>query len=155
MPTEVVVDRNLLIVLDCWMNSAAPDEGCALLLGVKDPVESELRLQSRRNTSQPWTLRLLWPCQNVWSNRSQRRRRFAIDPREQLVAQRWGRARGLQVLGTAHSHPTTSPVPSITDCRLCVTPALMVIQGAGGEQRAWWLAEQSTQPQPLPWRMEL
>ncbi len=31
--------------------------------------------------------------------------RFALDPREQIAAQRWARLRGLEVLGVCHSHP--------------------------------------------------
>jgi proteasome lid subunit RPN8/RPN11 len=120
----------------------APEEGCALLLGERCDPEGL------------WRLRRLWPCLNVWPRPAQRRRRFAIDPREQLLAQRWGRERGLEVLAHAHSHPHSAPVPSAADRRLCVTPALLLIQGPDGEQRIWWLAEGAAPPQPLPWTME-
>jgi [CysO sulfur-carrier protein]-S-L-cysteine hydrolase len=139
-PTALVADAGLLIVLERLLACAAPDEGCALLLGDRRP--------------DAWCLRLLWPCCNVWPVPGQRDRRFAIDPREQLVAQRWGRARQLQVLGAAHSHPCSAAVPSPTDCRLCLAPALMVIRGASGDLQSWWLAASDSQPMPLPWRME-
>ncbi|WP_254968805.1 M67 family metallopeptidase [Cyanobium sp. CH-040] len=141
-PTALGADQRLRIQLSCLLRSAAPDEGCLLLLG------------DRRDPAGRWCLRRLWPCLNVWPAPSERHGRFAIDPREQLLAQRWGRARGLDVLGHAHSHPTGLPVPSATDLELCVRPALMLIQGQDGEQRLWWLAEEVEQPQPLPWRME-
>ena len=104
-----------------------------------------------------WQLQRIWPCCNTWPERAERDRRFAIDPREQLVAQRWARLRGWQVLGVAHSHPTSGAEPSPTDLSLCVTPALMVICSGAGDCRAWWLPEgaerQAQPPRLVPWRM--
>lgn len=137
-PRALASDPHLHTVLQAVLASAAPQEGCALLLG--EPL---------RGT---WQLRQIWPCQNVWHRAEQRCRRFAIDPREQLVAQRWARQRGLAVLGSAHSHPSSAPVPSATDLRLCLRPALQVIAGPDGELRAWWLAEDSA-PLELQWRL--
>jgi [CysO sulfur-carrier protein]-S-L-cysteine hydrolase len=124
------------------LTAAAPEEACALLLG------------ERQRESGLWWLRRLWPCLNVWPLPAERPRRFAIDPREQLLAQRWGRERGLEVLAHAHSHPQSAPEPSATDRRLCVTPALLLIQGPGGEQRLWWLADAGGPALPVLWRME-
>lgn len=132
---------SLRVQLQRILSAAAPDEGCALLLGTRD------------KTSGLWRLHWLWPCLNVWPRPAERPRRFAIDPREQLLAQRWGRERGLQVLAHAHSHPQSSPDPSVTDRCLCVTPALLLIQGPGGEQRLWWLADDHAPALPVPWRM--
>jgi len=139
-PTVLAVDQRLLILLRRWLQAVAPEEGCALLLGSREPGGC-------------WRLQRLWPCCNCWPRPQQRHRRFAVDPREQLQAQRWGRARGLELLGVAHSHPASAPRPSATDCRLCLAPALMVIQGPEGWPQAWWLPQQDAQPQPLPWRM--
>ncbi len=138
-PSGLAADAGLLIVLGRLLAVAAPEEGCALLLG--DGARSV------------WRLRRLWPCCNVWPEPGERHERFAIDPREQLVAQRWARERGWQVLGVAHSHPSSAPVPSRTDCSLCLPPALMVIQGVEAELLAWWLADADRQPRLLPWRM--
>lgn len=138
-PTALCVDQRLLITLRALLEVADPEEGCALLLG------------SRQEHA--WTLEQLWPCCNVWPAAGERHRRFAVDPREQLVAQRWGRGRGLQVLGVAHRHPCSAAIPSRADCRLCVPPALMVIQGESGALQAWWLEAGTAQPRPLPWRM--
>jgi [CysO sulfur-carrier protein]-S-L-cysteine hydrolase len=139
-PTDLAADAGLLIVLGRLLAAAHPEEGCVLLLG--------------DGGSPVWRLQRLWPCCNVWPEPVERRERFAIDPREQLVAQRWARDRGWQVLGVAHSHPTTAAVPSRTDCNLCVPPALLVIQGEEGDLRAWWLADGDRQLRQLPWRME-
>ncbi len=138
-PTALCVDQRLLITLGALLEVADPEEGCALLLG--------------RRQEQTWSLERLWPCCNVWPVPEQRHHRFAVDPREQLVAQRWCRGRGMDVLGVAHRHPCSAPVPSRADCRLCVPPALLVIQGESGDLRAWWLEAGMAQPRPLPWRM--
>lgn len=143
-PTGLGVDPGLLTALAAVLRSAAPEEGCCLLLGSRHG----------RGRDPRWQLQRLWPCLNVWSPPEERQRRFAIDPREQLLAQRWARQRGLQVLGAAHSHPEGAAEPSPTDRELTCAPALMVILGRHGEARAWWLEEGDTQPRQLPWRME-
>ena len=138
-PEQIRADLHLLTVLRPILASAEPEEGCALLLGERLDFD--------------WQLRLIWPCCNVWPQPQQRCRRFAIDPREQLQAQKWGRAHGLELLGSAHSHPTSAPVPSDTDLELTVAPALVVIQGPAGELRAWWLGDGvDTSVQELPFR---
>lgn len=141
-PEQIKADLHLLTVLRTILVSAEPEEGCALLLGERLEVD--------------WQLRLIWPCCNVWPQPQQRCRRFAIDPREQLQAQKWGRAQGLELLGSAHSHPATGAFPSGTDRSLCGVSTLMVILGAqthGGELVAWWLPEAPAAPLHLPWRM--
>jgi hypothetical protein len=41
--------------------------------------------------------------------------RFEIEPEAHITARRQARARGLAVLGFYHSHPHSSPEPSVTD----------------------------------------
>ena len=138
-PEQIRADLHLLTVLRPILASAEPEEGCALLLGERLDFD--------------WQLRLVWPCCNVWPQPQQRCQRFAIDPREQLQAQKWGRAQGLELLGSAHSHPTSEAVPSDTDLELSVAPALVVIQGRAKELRAWWLGDWVDKPvQELPFR---
>lgn len=148
-PAQLSSDLGLLTVLRQILVSAAPQEGCALLLGERFEAG--------------WRLRWIWPCCNTWPLPEERCRRFAIDPREQLLAQKWGRKRGLEVLGAAHSHPSSPSVPSSTDRNLTLTPALMLILGRDREQDhhqaqqelvAWWLAEPPDEPQRLAWRIE-
>ncbi|MGC6483670.1 MAG: M67 family metallopeptidase [Synechococcus sp.] len=147
-PWSLVVDSELLIILRSTLQAALPEEGCALLLGQRQPSG--------------WCLQHIWPCCNVWhpgiaalpeaaessadtALRPSRRQRFALDPREQLLAQRWARQRGLAVIGTAHSHPQGDAVPSRCDRDWLRSPALMLIQGADLRLRAWWL-----EPEPAP-----
>jgi [CysO sulfur-carrier protein]-S-L-cysteine hydrolase len=142
-PAELGIGRQALTLLEAVLEAAAPDEGCALLLG----------------SLHPWCVRRVWPCLNVWEPAAERSRRFALDPREQLLAQKWARARGLSVLGSAHSHPLSEPVPSALDRSLAFGPTLMLILGqspVAGEPRSlacWWLPEQGS-PRRLAWRMD-
>jgi len=142
-PAELCIGRQALTLLEAVLVAAAPEEGCALLLGGRDP----------------WCVRRVWPCLNVWEPAADRCRRFALDPREQLLAQKWARTRGLSVLGSAHSHPLSEPVPSALDRSLAFTPTLMLILGqgpvAGGARSlaCWWLPEQG-RPRRLTWRMD-
>ena len=130
-PERLQFDGHCLIVLERTLLAAAPQEGCALLLG--EQHSTTLHLQ--------W----IWPCRNIWQPAEERPRRFSLDPREQLLAQRWSRERGLLVLGAAHSHPCSEAVPSQTDRHLCVGPTLMLIRSgwhSGAEAfRAWWMPE--------------
>ena len=110
--------------------AAAPQEGCALLLG------------QRQGTS--LLLQRIWPCCNSWQPPEERQHRFLLDPREQLLAQRWARERQLQVLGAAHSHPSSNAVPSASDLALSCGPALMLIRSGlpvAAPLRAWWLPD--------------
>lgn len=142
-PEAVVLRRQALTLLDHLLALPAPEEGCALLLG------------ERRGGS--WWVERIWPCLNVWEPAAERRRRFAVDPREQLRAQTWARGRGWQLLGAAHSHPHSPPLPSASDRELTLAPALMLIRGVGAggapELACWWLVEEGP-AQPLVWRME-
>lgn len=132
-------------MLRSWFRAAAPEEACALLLG--------------RRVGSLWRLERLWPCRNAWSEPSERRQRFAIDPREQLLAQKWARGLGLELLGSAHSHPASAPLPSPHDLALTASPALMLIGGPpqpelGSELRLWWLDDPPAAPRPLEWTMD-
>ena len=142
-PEAIHLRPHALTLLHLLLALPAPEEGCALLLG--------------RRHGALWRIERIWPCLNVWEPASERQARFAVDPREQLHAQKWGRGLGLLLLGSAHSHPATEPVPSATDRALTVAPALMLICGrlATGrpELACWWLHEDGP-PRLLPWRME-
>jgi proteasome lid subunit RPN8/RPN11 len=144
-PARLLLDGHCLMVLERTLLAAAPDEGCALLLGRQRGVALQLEQ--------------IWPCRNIWQPAAERPRRFSLDPREQLLAQRWGRARGLSVLGAAHSHPSSEAVPSATDRELCIGPTLMLIRSGllqGLEAlRAWWMPEGDGVASPLEAPTEL
>jgi [CysO sulfur-carrier protein]-S-L-cysteine hydrolase len=147
-PGEIRIGGQALTVLRRVLLTPAPEEGCALLLGHTDAAA--------------WCLQSIWPCLNVWQPALERTHRFAIDPREQLQAQKWARRRGLAVLGSAHSHPAAPPLPSATDRALGFGPTLMLILGCAAadepDLQCWWLpdpaAEARSTPCRLVWRME-
>ncbi len=162
-PAGLEIHRQALTVLRRILAAAAPQEGCALLLGRRLAPAADAPARGR-----VWRIERIWPALNVWEPSTERHHRFQLDPREQLLAQRWGRGRGLEVLGAAHSHPAGVPVPSATDLRLTAGPTLMAIlapPSAGGDLRegtlgCWWLAENPDDPDhppappcPLMWRM--
>ena len=142
MPWRLHMDVECLMILKSSLKAVAPEEGCALLIG---QMTTECRI------------RQVWPCCNVWTpglpgfpEQESRRvgdplavpsrcSRFALDPREQIAAQRWARARGWQVLGSAHSHPGGEPVPSAIDRRWAAAAGVMLIDAGGGGLAAWWL----------------
>ena len=146
-PGEIHIDCGALTLLERVLQAAAPEEGCALLLG---------EAQAGGPLTPPWwRIRRLWPTLNVWEPGTERRQRFRIDPREQLLAQKWARARGLSVLGSVHSHPCSAPIPSAIDRALAELPTLMLIRGLEGGAaalRCWWL-DPPADPSPLPWKM--
>jgi proteasome lid subunit RPN8/RPN11 len=107
----------------------APAEGCALLLGQRHAAS--------KFDSEAWRVALIWPCRNMVGQQADDR--FELDPREQIAAQRWARSRSLQVLGSAHSHPTVSVVPSRRDRLWAVNSGLMLIMGNNLALAAWWL----------------
>ncbi len=161
-PAGLEIHRQALTVLRRVLAAAAPQEGCALLLGRRLVFPDEPAGQGRL-----WRLERIWPALNVWDPAAERGERFQLDPREQMLAQRWGRGRDLEVLGAAHSHPRGCPVPSATDLRLTAGPTVMAILappvGGGslleGALGCWWLEETPDEPglppppHPLMWRM--
>ena len=142
------------MILRASLRAVSPEEGCALLLGESSP---ELNV------------RFVWPCCNVWHPgfggfsdvisvdgdqapvSVSRRSRFALDPREQIAAQRWSRQRGWRVLGSAHSHPEGDPVPSVLDRQWAACAGVMLIDAGVSGVRAWWLqgAEQGGGDKPV------
>lgn len=160
-PGEIQIRRLALTVLQQVLRAAQPLEGCALLLGdIVDPAAS-WRPEPAGGASQPapaWRIGLIWPCLNVWEPAGERHRRFRLDPREQLLAQRWGRERCLRVLGAAHSHPCSAAEPSATDLELAFPATLQLILSPlqGWDPACWWLesgADGRPAARPLRWRM--
>jgi proteasome lid subunit RPN8/RPN11 len=78
--------------------AAFPEECCGILLGV---IHEDTRLVMQMTR-----------CRNV---RAGDGRRYAIDPKDLVAAQRDARARGFEILGFYHSHPGQPAEPSRTD----------------------------------------
>ena len=138
-PSMIRLDRRCLTVLQRTLLAVWPQEGCALLLG--SPVgDGTLRLMTVWPACNRWgAVDLDFPWTSALSNA--RERNFALDPREQLSAQRWSRSKGQRLLGVAHSHPSSDARPSAADRQRGVPHQLMLIIAAGGEMQAWWLRE--------------
>ncbi len=155
MPVFVDFYRECLILLRDNLLAVAPEEGCALLLGEKK--------KSFQHPNEPyWQIQRIWPCRNVWApsfseqfeqssiteNTTRaglsRLNRYVIDPLEQLDAQRWARKNNLEILGSAHSHPRSAAIPSLTDQELSFAPGLKVIVDGQGHVRAWWVCRNRT-----------
>jgi proteasome lid subunit RPN8/RPN11 len=108
---------------------AYPEECCGVLLGRNGDVAPQVE-----------TLRAI---DNVHAD--ERSRRFLIDPRDYLAAEREARARGLVVLGIYHSHPDHPAQPSEHD-REHAWPnlhylILAVGRGEPGELTSWVLSD--------------
>ena len=105
-----------------------PEECCGLLLG---RVEGDAaRVEQVRATAN--------------AHQGERGRRFLVDPRDHLAAQREARASGLTVLGSYHSHPDHPARPSEDDRREAWPNLHYVIvgvaRGVPGEISSWTLA---------------
>ena len=151
-PRLIEFKNDSLVILQKTLIAVSPQEGCALLIG----DQKESRPHSKGNN---WRIHLVWPCMNIWEpgifnfqelsnslnieykTESSKRTRFALDPREQIHAQRWARSLKLKILGTAHSHPTGEASPSSVDIAWNFSSKLMVILGKSGRVRAWWIAK--------------
>ena len=83
---------------------AFPNECCGFLFGLEDA-------QGRHLTE-------ALPVDNAQTG--DQRRRFAIDQRDYLRAERHALATGTQLLGIYHSHPRHPAVPSIHDLRVAL-----------------------------------
>lgn len=71
----------------------APRECCGLLIGKGDSVVRTFRA----------------------ANLDASTTRYRVDPRDHFAAIRSARTDGLEVVGAYHSHPSTAPLPSVTD----------------------------------------
>ncbi len=149
MPGLLKFEHDCLTILSRSLLSVAPEEGCALLLGTQKPANNDQKTPA-------WHIQKIWPCLNAWHpgllnnsgeeenevinhpKKLSKKNRFALDPKDQLVAQRWARKNHLQVLGVAHSHPKGRAKPSVTDLCWGMSPGLMVIVSNTEGIKAWW-----------------
>ena len=149
-PTTVELKKETAKILSQTLLASLPNEGCALLIGNNEEskdIKNEIRMK----------IKLIWPCYNIWEatkephkevlirsrppklSNCSKQNRFQIDPREQIYAQKWARARNLKILGSAHSHPFTDAVPSVIDISMNSSSNLIIIIGNSEEMRAWWI----------------
>ncbi|MEM9214524.1 MAG: M67 family metallopeptidase [Cyanobacteria bacterium P01_F01_bin.150] len=144
-----------------------PHECCGLMLGHVDASEAKEPLLK--------TLVELWPVKNAWDDEAQSamveaernrlsdaqldtpisggqeqplttRRRYWIDPKDMLAAQKYARNNGLNIIGIYHSHPDHPAVPSECD-RACAWPEYSYIivsvpAGKASDVFSWVLDDQ-------------
>ncbi len=80
-----------------------PEEGCGLLLG---------------KFNKDYLVKEAYPTENVWENKEERKRRYALSPREWLEAEKKATAKNLEILGIFHSHPNYPAYPSPFDLEM-------------------------------------
>jgi len=104
-----------------------PNEACGALLGrVEGGAHEVTEFRGMRNTveDRPWD-------------------RYALDPLEQLRVQKDAEARGLEIIGFAHSHPDHPPIPSRFDAENAWTFYSYVVASVQketfAEARSWRL----------------
>lgn len=109
-----------------------PNEACGALIGSADGTAYEVtEFRPMRNTvtDRPWD-------------------RYALDPLEQLRVQKDAEARGLEIIGFAHSHPDHPPIPSRFDAEHAWTFYSYVVasvqKGKLVEARAWRLNDRQS-----------
>lgn len=142
-----------------------PDECCGIMLGhVSHDTSAPLQAQAGDTLLSPpiRTIVELWPVTNTWDEESQAtlselrgnaeeasfttRRRYWIDPKDMLAAQKYSRNKGLSIIGIYHSHPDHPAVPSECD-RACAWPEYSYIivsvpQGQATDVFSWVLDDE-------------
>ena len=115
-----------------------PNEACGALLGRDEGGDHEVvEFRGMRNTIE-----------------DRPRDRYALDPLEQLRVQKDAEARGLEIIGFAHSHPDHPPIPSRFDSENAWTFYSYVVasvqEGRFSEARSWRLGDgQHFKEEPL------
>jgi proteasome lid subunit RPN8/RPN11 len=111
------------------LEAGYPNEACGALVGTaNDSAHEVVEFRAMRNTitDRPWD-------------------RYALDPLEQLRVQKDADARGLEIVGFAHSHPDHPAIPSRFDAEHAWTFYSYVVasvrKGSLAETRAWRLRD--------------
>jgi len=119
------------------LEAGYPSEACGALIGKVDGADHEVsEFRGMRNviTDRPWD-------------------RYALDPLEQLRVQKDAEARGLEIIGFAHSHPDHPAVPSTFDqdhgWSFYSYLVASVQKGALAQARSWRLRETTFEEEPL------
>ncbi|WRO68191.1 M67 family metallopeptidase [Tsuneonella sp. CC-YZS046] len=132
--TEIHISPTVLTDLLSEAARVAPEEACGLLMG----HERDGRLRIARAVAAP----------NV---AAEPERRFEIDPRVLIDAQRAAREGGAQVVGYYHSHPAGAARPSATDREMAAHDGRVWAVVAGGEVRFW--RDAANRFEPLSYRL--
>lgn len=107
------ISKEIMEEIISHAQSDAPHECCGLLGGKGEEVRQVYRI-SNLPSDDPKVADLQVP--------SDRRFRYVMDPKEQLLAFKQMRKEGLDLVGIYHSHPHSQAYPSATDVRLAYYP---------------------------------
>lgn len=132
-----------------------PEECCGLLLGVRDSLQTQvIAIQATPNA---WTADVEAEMSESLGSDPQplsKTRRYWIDPRDVLDAQRSARQQNLDIIGIYHSHTDHVAVPSECDRRCAWSGYAYVIvsvyNGVMRDYRCWNLDDQQQfQPEEI------
>ena len=138
-------------VLSRFLKAEEPKEGCCILIGKTNSSVKD----HKRNI---WEVTHIWNSRNIWGEQDSKlidqnirdfynqknmqlskRNRFEIDSKNLIASQKWARVNDLEILCSAHSHPSGENKPSDMDLLLHQPPGLMVISNKYGDLKAWWI----------------
>ncbi|MGK7890872.1 MAG: M67 family metallopeptidase [Leptolyngbyaceae cyanobacterium] len=156
--TTLAISSDQIANIRAHAVSTYPEECCGILLGRMDLAAEVTR-----------TVVEVWPVTNAWGDEAKTaiaplddrsaqnltaERRYWIDPKELLAAQKAGRERGLQIIGIYHSHPDHPAVPSECDRTLAWSDYSYIIvsvpDGKATDVLSWTLDEdRQFQPETL------
>jgi desampylase len=132
---ELALSRQQRQQLLDWAAEAAPEECCGLIFG-QNGVIAQLQLVA-----------------NVAADPM---RRFELDPKALIAAEKAARAGGTPILGYFHSHPSGDCAPSMADAALAAPDGRIWVFVAGGEIAAWQAVEDGAvhgRFRPITWRV--
>ena len=151
IPKYIEFQNETNCVLSRFLKAAEPEEGCCILIGKTNSSAKD----HKRNI---WEVTHIWNCRNIWGEQASRlidqnkrefsdqknmplskKNHFEIDAKDQIASHKWARENDLEVLCSAHSHPSGENKPSEMDLSLQQSPGLMVISNKDGDLKAWWI----------------
>jgi len=114
----IIIRRHLEETLEM----AYPNEGCGFVFGVE---KEDFRI-----------IKKIWPVENI--KPGDKTRRFMIDPRDYLKAEKLAVSWGMDLLGIYHSHPNHPARPSIHDFNNAVPYFSFIILSVYNGKTASW-----------------
>ncbi len=151
IPEYIEFHNETNCILSRFFKAAEPEEGCCMLIGKTNSSAKD----QKRNV---WEVTHIWNCRNIWGEQESKlidhkirafynrknmklskNNRFEIDAKDQIASQKWARENDLEILCSAHSHPSGENKPSEIDLCLHQSPGLMVISNGNGDLKAWWI----------------
>ncbi len=103
MKKRVLILEEVLEAIKKEVLKSYPYEGCGLLGG---KVEEEIFFITKS-----------WAVTNAWPFPEERKRRFALDPKEFLQTEREAKKMNIEIVGIYHSHPNYPAQPSEFDAQ--------------------------------------